>query len=716
MAFNWIGVVAALCLIGGTASAQTRRLLTPDDINAVKEVSDPQLSPDGAWVAYVVESADLKEDKPDSHLWMVSWDGRRSVQLTSRAKENESTPRWSPDGRWLAFLSGRGDEKENDQLWVLDRAGGEARKVTEVKGSVFDYAWAPDGGRLAVIIQDPDPQADQPDEAGKVDKDKTKPPIVVDRYHFKQDIDGYLGKQRARLHLLTLATGKLERVTSGEFDEGQPAWSPDGRLIAFVSARKPEPDRTDDWNVFAVEPRAGAEPRALTSFEGADNHPDWESPLAWSPDSRWVAYLQGPPPKLLWYGVRRLALAPAQGGPVKLLTADLDRNVHKPAWSADGRAVDVIVEDEGAQGLVRVAVADGKRTSVIGGRRLIGGHDRADGRAAVLASDMRTPAEVYALEKGALRALSRHNEVWLKSIRLGETQEIRFPSRDGTEIQGFMVTPPDYRPGQPYPTILRIHGGPASQYEADFMLDWQVLAAQGYVVLGVNPRGSTGRGEDFSRAIYADWGNKDAQDVLAAVDWALARGIADPQRLGVGGWSYGGMLTNYVIAQDQRFKAAISGAGIANILAGYGTDQYIRDYEVELGTPWANREAWLRVSAPFFQADQIKTPTLFLVGQEDWNVPLIGSEQMYQALRSLGVDTQLVIYPGQHHRISKPSYLRDRLRRYVDWYGKHLKPATAAAAEPLGSAAGDQGALGWGRGLAPGRRIASGGRRRHQIR
>jgi dipeptidyl aminopeptidase/acylaminoacyl peptidase len=192
------------------------------------------------------------------------------------------------------------------------------------------------------------------------------------------------------------------------------------------------------------------------------------------------------------------------------------------------------------------------------------------------------------------------------------------------------------------------------------------------VVVAANPRGSSGRGEVFAKAIYADWGNKDAQDVLAAVDYVVSRGIADPVRLGIGGWSYGGMLTNYTIAQDTRFKAAVSGASISNILAGYGTDEYTRDYEAELGTPWVNFDTWFRISFPFFHADRIVTPTLFMCGDKDFNVPLLNSEQMYQALRSLGRDTQLIIYPGQYHEIKKPSFLSDRLERSLAWYDKYL--------------------------------------------
>lgn len=300
---------------------------------------------------------------------------------------------------------------------------------------------------------------------------------------------------------------------------------------------------------------------------------------------------------------------------------------------------------------------------------------------AVLASGTTQPDEVFAVEGRDLRKLSAQNDGWLRQVRLAPVEEVSVKSRDGTPIHGFMVKPADYQPGRRYPTVLRIHGGPVWQYFNDFAnLDWQVLAASGYVVLGVNPRGSSGRGEKFAAAIWAAWGQKDGEDVLAAVDWAVAQGIADPARLGVGGWSYGGILTNEVIARDRRFKAAISGAGQGNALGGYGTDQYALEYETELGKPWENLEAWKRVSYPFLNAHRIATPTLFVCGQEDWNVPLVNSEQMYQALRSVGVPTELVIYPGEAHDITRPSFVRDRMTRYLDWYGRHL--GTDAVAGP----------------------------------
>jgi dipeptidyl aminopeptidase/acylaminoacyl peptidase len=277
------------------------------------------------------------------------------------------------------------------------------------------------------------------------------------------------------------------------------------------------------------------------------------------------------------------------------------------------------------------------------------------------------------VESGSLRPLTAHNE-WLKGKRLAAVEDISFKSADGTGVEGFLVKPLDYEPGHRYPTILRIHGGPVYQFSHEFMMDWQAYAASGYVVVAANPRGSSGRGFDFSRAIYADWGDRDVLDVLAAVDHVVALSVADPARLGVGGRSYGGILTNYVIASDQRFKAAVSGAGSSNVLGLYGHDQYVREYDLELGVPWRNQQTWERLSYPFLHADRIVTPTLFYCAEKDFNVPCLGAEQMYQALRTRDVPTRLVMYPGESHALSVPSYLRDRLERVIGWYDRFLKP------------------------------------------
>ncbi|PYP05876.1 MAG: peptidase S9 family protein [Gemmatimonadetes bacterium] len=633
-----------------------------DDLSRVRDVREPQISPDGAWVAYTVSTSDTAEDRSTSAVWMASWDGSRNVRLTT-SKSGEHTPRWSPDGRWLAFLSSRDDD--HTQLWLLDRLGGEGRKATTLPSDVDDYVWAPDGRRIALVAEDADTA-----------KPKTPPPIVIDRFQFKQDERGYLGKQRRHLYLLDVESGKTAMLTSGDYDELLPAWSPDGKSLAFVSKRRPDFDRDSNWDLYVIAAGGGgAAPRQLTTFEGPDNDPDTESRPAWSPDGHSLAYLQGGPLKLLYYAVQKLAVVPGAGGAPHILTAALDRNVASPVWSGDGSSITFLLEDDRAVGLARVPAAGGAIERLVSGPRVVSAFTAgANGKLAVLVSTPLAPAEVFALDGSTLRPLSRQNDEWLARVTLGGVEPITFKSRDGTAVNGFAVKPPDFVPGKRYPTILRIHGGPVSQYQNEFDSQLQTLAGHGYLVVVGNPRGSSGRGEGFSTAIFADWGNKDAQDVLAAVDYAVAQGLADPARLGVGGWSYGGILTNYVIAQDQRFKAAVSGASIANVLAGYGTDQYVREYEVELGVPWKTAGTWVRLSFPFLHADRITTPTLFLCGDKDFNVPLLNSEQMYQALRSLGVETQLVIYPGQHHGINKPSYRRDRLERYLAWYDKYLKP------------------------------------------
>jgi dipeptidyl aminopeptidase/acylaminoacyl peptidase len=676
---------ASLLLVGsllaGSAWSQAPppRKLTLDDIYRLREVSGPEMSPDGGWVAYTVSTPDTAKDQADQDVWMASWDGRTNLRLTT-SKSREHAPRWSPDGRLLAFLSDREDPREVEQIWVLNRAGGEAERITDLPGGVSEYAWSPDGKRIALVASDPDP------DSATVTPDttqRTHRPIVIDRYQFKEDETGYLDARRNHLYLFDLETRKAELLTPGAFNEQSPSWSPDGRSIAFVSKRARDFDRTDNWDLYVIDARTGAAPRQLTTFEGPDMLPDWGSrPPAWSPDGKYIAYVQGGPLKLIYYAGQKLAVIPAAGGAARVLTPTLDRNVLSPRWSADGKSILFLLEDDRVFHLARVLASGGQIDRLVQGRRTVSDYSVGPaGKLAVLASTPAQPDEIFAAEGAALRRLTTTNDAWLAQVRLAPVEEISFSSKDGTEIHGFLVKPPDYRPGKRYPTILRIHGGPVWQFYNDFAnLDWQLFAAHGFVVVAANPRGSSGRGEKFSTAIWADWGNKDGQDVLAAVDYAVAQGIADSSRLGVGGWSYGGILTDQVIARDHRFKAAISGAGIANVLAGYGTDQYVREYEAELGTPWSNTDAWLKVSYPFLHADRIVTPTLFLCGENDFNVPLLNSEQMYQALRSLGRETQLIIYPGEYHEIRKPSYQRDRLQRYLDWYGRHLRPDAGEAA------------------------------------
>jgi dipeptidyl aminopeptidase/acylaminoacyl peptidase len=668
-AFSLVAI-ATLALVSIAAQAAPQRLLKLDDLDQLHDVNDPEISPAGDWVAYTVRTINVKADKHETHLWMTSYDGKTTIQLTSRPKESESHPRWSPDGRWLAFLSGRTDDKKNDQLWLLDRLGGEAQKLSDFKGGVVDFAWAPDGKRVALIATDEDK-----DDPGADDKDKTPKPIVIDRFQVMQDVSGYIRHLHDHLYLFDVASRKADVLTPGEFDEALPAWSPDGKSIAFVSKRHKDVDRNDDWDVYVMSAAKGALPHAITTYAGANNSPnraDIGSYPVWSPDGKSIAYLEGGDPKLIEYATDTLAVIPAAGGAPVLLTASLDRNVGNPQWTRDGKSLEFMVEDDRTQYLARVPATGGKIEHIAGGRDTIGEFSTAHGKHALLLSNPLLPSEVFAWDGSGLPRQLSHQNDWLKDVKLAPVQEIAFKSKDGTDVHGFLLKPPGAT-GRHLPTILRIHGGPQAQFPLGFSFEWQIIAAHGYAVVAANPRGSTGRGQAYCAAIFANWGGPDVQDELAAIDYAVKTGVADPARLGVGGWSYGGMLTNYVIASDTRFKAATSGASISDILGGYGNDQYAYDYEMELGVPWKNTATWIKISYPFLHADRIKTPTLFLGGDQDMNVPLHNGEQMYQALKSVGVDTQLVIYPGQFHGLTTPSYLKDRLQRYLAWYDSHLK-------------------------------------------
>ena len=669
-----VSALVVLLVVSSTpalAQGRAQRPLRAGDLYLLRTVNDPQLSPDGAWVAYSISTPDSAKDKSDSDVWMTSWDGAQTIRLTS-SPDGESTPRWSPDNRYLAFVSGR-QEGKGGQVWLLDRRGGEAQRLTMLKGGIDDFAWSPDSKRLVLVLDEETDSLARKDTAEK----KTPKPIVVDRYHFKRDVAGYLGTKRTHLALFDVATKKLDTLTSDLHDDDSPSWSPDGQRIAFVREAPAEPGKARDSDVYVVEARRGAAPKPLTDFDG----PDGGRPT-WSPDGRWLAFTRGDEPKFSAYHLQKLTVVPSDGSaPARVVTASLDRAVSSVRFTADGRAVLATVSDDRADQLVRIRVADGAVERLIDGKRVVTSFSAgADGRAAVLVSTPDRAPEVFARDVagGALRQLSHANDSLFAQLQLGSVQDFTSKSDDGAEVHSLLYRPAAASTG-PLPLVVYIHGGPNGQDAYRFDFDRQFFAANGYAVLAVNYRGSSGRGAAYQKAIFADWGNKEVKDLLGAVDEAVRQGIADPARLGIGGWSYGGILTDYTIATTPRFKAAVSGAGSANQLSMYGTDQYVTQYDLEIGAPWKAQDTWIRISYPFFHADRIRTPTLFMGGQSDFNVPIIGGEQMYQALRTLGVETQLVVYPNQFHGITIPSYKKDRLQRYLAWYDRFLKAPAAAA-------------------------------------
>jgi dipeptidyl aminopeptidase/acylaminoacyl peptidase len=679
----------------GTPAAQ--RPITIDDHFQIREVEGPKLSPDAQWVAYTVRTASLKEDNSEQRIWMVPFAGGEAVPLTAEGVSS-GTPRWSPDGKYLAFLSARHEGKT--QIWLLNRIGGEAQRLTETPQDVDTFEWSPDSKRLCLILRDPtteeleaarekDKDKEGEDKAAQEKKHKTQKPWVIDRLQFKVDEVGYLDRRRTHLYIFELATKKLTQITSGDYDDSDPAWSPDGAQLAFTSNRSSDPDRNynnDIWTVAAGNTDKGAHLTQITTNPGDDHAPTW------SPDGKWIAYVTQTEPKLFEYATKHLGVSSGTGGEAKILTRSFDRNVDQIRFATDSKSLYFIADDDGTQNVCRIAITGGEVTRPIGGRVMVYSYSLAkSGEIAAQIDKMDRPSEIYALPAsgGAPKQITHTNDALTSQLKLSPGEYVHFKSQDGTTVSGYLYKPLDYAPGKKVPTLLRPHGGPVWAWYAEFQPDIQLFAANGYAVLLPNPRGSSGYGQKYCQAIFADWGNKDYQDDMAFVDYAVEQGIADPDKLGVGGWSYGGISTDFIIGQTTRFKAAISGAGEALNTALYGHDQYQKDYETELGRPWENEALWDKLS-PFYRVAKITTPTLFMGGNIDWNVPILGGEQMYQALKSLGRETELVVYPDEYHEFKTPSHMKDRLQRYLAWYAHYVKGDSAPATPPeLGSKNGE---------------------------
>ncbi len=686
MRLNRIFLMASLCAAATAVMAQQQspspRPITIADYFQIREVRDPQFSPDGQWIAYSVSSPNKEEDKSESRIWMIAAEGGEAIALTAEGNSS-SHARWSPDGKWLAFLSSRDEGKT--QVWLLNRLGGEAQKLTDTPQNVEDFVWSPDSTRLALVLRDAtDDELETAKNKDGADKEKKKAktpkPWVIDRLQFKVDEVGYLDRRRTHVYVFEVAAKSLKQVTSGDFDDEEPAWSPDGKLLAFTSNRStPDPDATynkDIWTVAADNSDKGAHPTQVTTNPGDDSSPTW------SPDGKWIAYSTQLDPKLFQYATKHIAVSPAAGGSAKVLTLSLDRMATEPRFAADGKSIYFIADDDGTQVLCQVNLADGKISRPVSGRFILYAYSVAkSGDIAAQIATATRPDEIYVSRGGKLERVSHTNDTLFAQLKVSDPEYVKFKSKDGTMVAGYLYKPLDFVAGKKYPTLLRPHGGPVWSYYAEFAIFAQLFTANGYAVLYPNPRGSSGYGQDYCKAIFADWGNKDYQDDMAMVDFAIEKGIADPDKLGVGGWSYGGISTDFIIGQTNRFKAAISGAGSAEFTSLYGHDQYQKDYYTELGYPWENKALWDKL-APFYKVKNITTPSLFMGGNIDWNVPVLGGEQMYQALKALGRETALVVYPGEYHEFATPSHIADRLARYLAWYNHYVKGDSSPAMLP----------------------------------
>ena len=653
-----------LFLMVETVNAQdTFGGITIDNILKLKSVSDIQISPNGKWVAYTITENDIKKDKPTKQIYKIPIIGGEAIAITN-SDYSASQPRWSSDNKYLSFLASK-EKDEKTQVWLSNTQGGDAQVLTKIPQGVSSHEWSPTENKLLLVLTDPKPEELTPDK----EDDKKAKPFVIDRRQFKQDYVGYLDRYRNHIYILIPGDSIAMQLTSGDFDDSDPQWSPDGKKIAFVSNRTEDPDGNADTNIWVVSADSNSKNLELTQITTNPNQDD--SPV-WSPDGKFIAYKTVLNGKLLWYAGEKLAISSAQGGNNKVLTASLDRNISNPKFSEDSESIFFLLEENGKSILASIDSNGNNLKRVIDGEISIGEYDLRDQIITPLLGRSNSTSNIYTFSKNELKALTSVNDDILAQQKKPIIEKINFNSIDGTGIEGFVVKPLDFDASKKYPTILWIHGGPTAQYDYSFNTMAQLFAANGYAVLLLNPRGSTGYGEGFCKAIFADWGNLDYQDVMSGVDYAIAQGYADPNQLAVGGWSYGGILTNYVITKTNRFKAAISGASEALYRANYGHDHYQLTWEQELGLPWENQEAWERIS-PFNDVAKIVTPTLWMGGSDDWNVPILNSEQMYLAMKRLGRETQLIVYPGEHHGIRRPSFQKDRMERYLGWLKKYVK-------------------------------------------
>ena len=667
---NHMKIIYSLLFILLCSPIHAEDVFTTEDIYSLKDITLSDVSEDGNGIVFITSQAENKYDGFKNTLYFLDTHKGKKVKLLESYGSkgmNFSSIKFSSNSKSIFFLSSgmKTSGKESNQIWSLNLSNRVKRKVTNFDGDISDYDVSDDGKTIAFIGQrSSDKKADT----------KTPSPIVIDRYQFKRDYEGFLGPNRDHLFIFDTQSRKVEQITSGQKDHLYPSISPNGESIAYMT-KEGDFDRHNNWEIFIKNIKGEESHRKLLSNNGEDISTSYPSRPEWSPDGEKIAYLHGGDHSMLWYALQEVSIIDVETGDIDFITQGFDRNTSLPQWSGDGQNIFFILEDNMKSQLMKYSFLDNTTKKITPDNMYLSGYAQSyhvtDDEIIFQSSTSEIPSEIYHLKEDQINPITSVNEQFIKNKLIGSTELISFQSFDGLTINGMMIKPPNFDSKKKYPLMIRIHGGPVSQYGRYFDFDWQLFASNNYVVIVTNPRGSSGRGFEFQKSIFAEWGIEDSKDISAALDFALDLGYIDENKLGIGGWSYGGMLTNYVIAKDNRFHAATSGAGISNILSGFGHDHYIREYIIELGTPWDNLDAWLNVSHPFLSADEIVTPTLFLVGEKDWNVPLIGSEQMYQALKHLEIPTQLIIYPNEHHGLSKPSYIKDRLDRYLDWHGKY---------------------------------------------
>jgi dipeptidyl aminopeptidase/acylaminoacyl peptidase len=646
--------------------------MIPEDLTRLSLVTDPQLSPGGRRIAFVVTTLSEDRDEYLANIWVTDVDGGSPRHFTAGPRR-DLEPRWSPDGTRLAFLSERAP-REKLQLYVMPVDGGEPTKLTTLDNGVSSVTWSPDGSNLAFVS----PVGGSREPESEDERRKSRPARVITSLKYRLNGEGFIYDRRPHVFVVVIDGTVPVQLTDGDFIDADPAWAPDGQSIVFVSARHAERDDDDASDLWRVPVKAGA-PQRLTATAGPVLLP------AFSPDGRTIAYLARPGRNAFGRNVRVFTI-PSTGGDATCLTSALDRScgaLHvRPLWSPDGRSMIVAVEDHGDTGLWRVAAQSGEMpTRVVGGERALNGFSSsADGRLlAFAASDPLAPPEAFVCRADGTgeRQLTRMNRAWTEEVALSSPERFRL-TREGFEIDCWVMRPAGFVPGQRYPALLNVHGGPHAQYGHGFFDEFQVYAGAGYAVIYANPRGSQGYGEAFTQAVVGDWGGGDYADVMAALDEALRRHpFIDAERLGVLGGSYGGFLTSWTVGHTDRFKAACSERAVNCQYTMFGTSDIGHTFNVvELGgaLPWEDMARYIERS-PLTYAKNIVTPLLILHAEEDLRCPIEQAEQLFVALKKLRREVRFVRFPAENHEMSrsgKPRHRLERFRHILEWFAGHL--------------------------------------------
>lgn len=653
-----------------------------DDLLKIRFPHHAALSPDGSRVVFILTRLDHDANEIRGNLWMVPSTGGTPMPFTAD-EARDANPKWSPDGRWIAFLSTRGGKRRDRkepvmQLWVIPADSGEARQLTFFKAEVNQLAWSPDGQTLAFVTRGRanELETDTAEEAPVV-REVTRPKYKFDAMGF---LDGY-----AHVWTIPAGGGTPLQLTTGDYEHDSPAWLPNGREVIFVANRTSDADLSFTRDLWAIDVQT------QTFRQITHNRGPCMSPVP-SPDGRWISFVghdfhAGPATNLaVW-------IVPAAGGTATNLAAGFDHSVGNTvgsdlrvvpllpttAWTPEGTSIFFFATEAGRTHLYSVEVGNRTVRQLTDGAEVIADLTAAAGVVYQRISPTSLD-ELWILPPGGPpRRLAGFNEDLLGELEIREPKRFSYTGIDGWPMEGWVLTPPGFDPAKRYPAILRIHGGPHAAYGDAPSHFSQVLAARGYVVVWTNPRGSQGYGETFTKAVVNDWGGKDSQDILRGLDHAMAHGFIDPDRTAVTGGSYGGFMTNWLITHTTRFRCAISEVCVSNLFSFYGTSDIGATWgEAEWGaTPWEDPQTLLKHS-PLSYVNNVTTPVLITANEDDHRCPIEQSEQFFMALRKLGKETVFLRFHGESHTMGsngRPKPRIERLRRLVAWFDKYLQPA-----------------------------------------